>query len=67
MMDGADRMQFPNVEVLDASGLVLRCRVDGRTVGIPPLRLLPGTTIARSGDIGMLVLERSLAIELGLA
>jgi hypothetical protein len=67
MMDGADRMQFPNVEVLDASGLVLRCRVGARIVGVPPLRLLPGTTIARTADIGMLVLERTLAIELGLA
>jgi Transposase, Mutator family len=38
----------------------------GRSLGIPPLRLLPGTTIARSGDHGMLVLEREMARELGL-
>jgi len=67
MMDGADRVQFHNVEVLDASGLVLRCRVDGHIVGVPPLRMLPGTTIRRLGDRGTLVLERELARELGLA
>jgi hypothetical protein len=67
MMNGADRMQFPHVEVVDADGWKLRCRVGDKVVGIPPRRLLPGTTVGRAGDIGMLVLERTLAIELGLA
>jgi hypothetical protein len=67
MMDGSERIEFPCVEVLDGGGLVLKCRIDGKIVHVPPLRLLPGTTIRRSGDRGMLVLERSLAIELGLA
>jgi hypothetical protein len=66
-MDGADRMEIPNVEVVDGSGLVLRCRIGDKIVGVPPLRLLPGTTISRTGDRGMLVLERTLAAELGLA
>ena len=66
MMDGTERMTFPDVEVLDSSGLVLRCRLDGKIVGVPPLRLLPGTTIARAGDRGTLVLEREMARELGL-
>jgi hypothetical protein len=66
MIDGADRMEFPDVEVLDDSRLLLRCRVDGKIVGVPPLRLLRGTTIARAGDRGMLVLEREMARELGL-
>ena len=66
MMDGTERMTFPDVEVLDSSGLVLQCRLAGRIVGVPPLRLLPGTTIARAGDRGTLVLEREMARELGL-
>jgi len=67
MMNGADRIVFSDVDVIDASGLVLRCRIDGKIVGVPPLRLLPGTTIARTGDRGALVLESELARELGLA
>jgi hypothetical protein len=66
MMDGADRIAFSEVELLGASVFVLRCRVDGKIVGVPPLRLLPGTTIARAGDFGTLVLERDLACRLGL-
>src|SRR5262245_8920302 len=66
MMDRADRIVFPEVEVLDTSGLVLRYRIDGKIVGIPRLRLLPGTTIARTGDHGKLVLGREMASELGL-
>jgi hypothetical protein len=66
MMDGTDRVEFPDVEVLDAGGLVLKCRIDGKIVHVPPLRMLPRTTIRRSGDRGMLVLERTLAGELGL-
>jgi hypothetical protein len=66
MMDGADRIVIPDVEVLDAKGLVLRCRIDGKIVGVPLLRLLPGTTIAWGGERGTLALERKLASELGL-
>ena len=67
MMDGTDRMEFPDVEVVGSGGLVLRCKVCGKIVGVPPLRLLPGTTIARAGDRGTLVLEREMARDLGLA
>jgi len=66
MMNGADRMEFSDVEVLDDGGLLLRCWVDGKIVSVPPLRLLPGTTVARAGDRGMLVPEREMARELGL-
>jgi hypothetical protein len=65
-MDGADRMAFSDVEVLDGGGLVLKCRIAGKIVHVPPLRTLPGTTIERAGDQGMLVLEPMLAIKLGL-
>ena len=67
MMDGAERIAFSDVEVLDRGGLVLMCRIDGKVVYVPPLRMLPGTTVRYSGDRGTLVLERELARDLGLA
>jgi hypothetical protein len=67
MMDGTNRMEFLQVEVVNASGWELWCRVGDKVVGISPHRLLPGTTIGRSGDIGTLVLERTLAMALDLA
>jgi hypothetical protein len=44
----------------------MRCRIRDQIVGVPPLRLLPGTTIRWSGDRGMLELEREMASALGL-
>jgi len=67
MMDGTTRVEFNDVEVLDAGGLLLTCRVSDQIVLVPRLRVLPGTTIRRSGDRGRLVLEQDLARELGLA
>jgi hypothetical protein len=67
MMDGTRRVEFNDVEVLDAGGLLLTCRVSDQIVLVPRLRALPGTTIRRSGDRGRLVLEQDLARELGLA
>jgi hypothetical protein len=55
-MVNGDRWEFSNAEVVDDSGLVLRCRIEGRVVGIPPLRLLEGTEIRHKGDRGRLVL-----------
>ena len=66
MMDGATRVEVTNVEVLDAGSLVMKCRVGEKILFVPPLRLLPGTTIRRIGDNGKLVLEQDLARELGL-
>jgi len=67
MMDGAERVELSGVEVIDAGGLVMKCRIDGKVVFVPPLRVLRGTTIRRLGDRGTLVLEAELARELGLA
>jgi hypothetical protein len=39
-------------------------RVGTRTVGVPPRRMLAGTTIARSGDRGRLILPREVALGL---
>jgi hypothetical protein len=66
MVDTTKRVELSDVEVLNPSGLVLRCRVGHRIFGIPPLQMLPGTEIQRSGDRGRLVLPLNVAEELGL-
>ena len=67
MIDGSQRVELLNVVVVDARRLVMRCRVGEKEVWVPPLRVLPGTQIKRTGDIGRLVLPHDLAVELGLA
>ena len=65
MMDGSDRVTFDDVQVL-SDGVILSCRVGKKVVWVPPQRMLPGTTIARRGDRGRLVLSREVALNLGL-
>lgn len=67
MTDGTERIEIENVEVLDPSGLLMRCRVGDKVVGVPPLRILPGTQIRWKGDRGRLVLPLDVAVNLGLA
>jgi hypothetical protein len=55
-----------SVEVIEHDDLALRCRVAGRIVAVPPLRISAGTTVAYAGDRGWLVLPRDVAIQLGL-
>ena len=66
-MNGSGRVTFEDVEVTrDGGGIILSCRVGKKMVGVPPRRMLPGTTIARTGDRGRLVISRELALNLGL-
>ena len=66
MIDGSQRVEFRDVEVVRDTSLILICRVGTKTVGVPPRRMLPGTEIARPGDRGRLVLPREVALNLGL-
>jgi hypothetical protein len=69
MLDDTDRgvpCTFDNVEVIESAGVVLWCRVAGRVVGVPLLRILPGTTVRRRGDRGVLVIPAEVAATLGL-
>jgi len=66
MMDGTDRMQFADVEVLADNQAVLLCRVNSKLVSIPLGRMLPGTTVRQQGDRGTVVLTREVAAMLGL-
>jgi hypothetical protein len=65
MVDGSDRVTFEDVEVT-RDGVILCCRVGRKVVWVPPKRMLPGTTIAHTGDRGRLVLAREVALNLGL-
>ena len=66
MEDGAQRVEFTDVEVVSANNLILMCRVGNRTVAVPVRRILSGTDVARAGDRGRLVIGRELALNLGL-
>ena len=67
MIDGETRVEFEDVEVLDGSGLVLRCRVGDTIIWVPPLRDSLRNRDSSYGRPGRLVLPHDLAIELGLA
>ena len=65
MRDGSWSVTFENVEVVRRGDLVLMCRVGQKIVGVPPRRMLSGTTIL-TVDRGRLVLAREMALNLGL-
>jgi len=58
--------EFRGVEALENTGLVLRCRVADKVVAVPLLRILPGTTVHRSGDLGVLIVPAEVAEDLRL-
>ena len=65
-MNERDGVILRDVEVVDKTDLRVICRVGDRTIKIPPLRILEGTTIRSPGDRGVLILPRDVAEELGL-
>jgi len=66
MIDGTQRVEFSDVDVLASTDFVMRCRVAGKVVGVPALKTLPGTDVSRRGDRENLVLPLELAQKLGL-
>jgi len=66
MIDGSQRVEFDDVEIVRATAIILMCRVGMRIVAVPPRRTLPGTTVRRMGDRGRLILPREVALNLGL-
>jgi len=66
MAEGAQRIEFNNVKVVRDTEWILMCRVGTKDVGVPRRRMLAGTTIARRGDRGRLILTRELALSLGV-
>jgi len=66
MIDGAQRVEFMDVQVLAATDFTLMCRIGRKFMGVPALKTLPGTDIVRRGDRGRLILLRDVAAKLGL-
>jgi hypothetical protein len=66
MIDGAQAVEFMGVEVLAATDFTLMCRIGRKFIGVPALKTLAGTDIARRGDRGRLILPRDVAAKLGL-
>jgi hypothetical protein len=66
MIARSQQVEFDNVEVVRETTVILMCRIGTRTVAVPALRMLPGTTVARLGDRGRLILPREVALNLGL-
>lgn len=67
MTGDANRAEFAEVEVLKADNRIVMCRVGRKVVGIPPRRMLPGTTLVpEAGARGRLVISREMALNLGL-
>jgi len=66
MNNGAQRVEFTDVEVVSANSLILMCRVGNRMVAVPARRILPGSEVSRAGDRGRLIIGRELALNLGL-
>jgi len=62
---GSWSVTFENVEVVRREDRVLMWRVGQKIVGVPPRRMLSGTTIL-TVDRGRLVLAREMALNLGL-
>jgi hypothetical protein len=66
MSDGSAGVMFEDVVVIRRTDVVVICRVGMKVVAVPPLRMLPGTTISGTGALGRLVLPREVALNLGL-
>jgi hypothetical protein len=66
MMDGSDRVEVADVQVVSANDYILTCRIGPRVVAVRLRTLLPGTEIKAEGDRGLLVLTRATAVSIGL-
>jgi len=61
-----DTIEIRGVTVMRQTDVALLCRMGNQDCWIAPTQLQPGSTIARQGDVGILVLERAYAVEHGL-
>ena len=59
-------VELQNVKVVAESVLGLCCRITGRDHWIAPHRLLTGSTVARFGDRGIIIVARQFAEERAL-
>lgn len=59
-----DTIEIRGVTVERQTDRGLLCRIGSQRRWIAPTMLQPGSTVAREGDVGIIVLERPFAVEL---
>ena len=65
--DHGECMEFADVQVIRDTGLIWLFLIDGKEVGVPPLLVLAGSTVAwPRARRGKLIIPKSLAVTLGL-
>ena len=66
-MEYEDTVEIRGVTVLRQADGALLCRMGTQHRWIAPIQLRPGSTVADQGDVGIIILGRSFAVEQGLA
>ena len=61
-----DTIEIRGVTVMGQTELALLCRMGKQHRWIAPTHFQPGSTVARQGDMGTIVLKRPFAVEQGL-
>jgi hypothetical protein len=61
-----DTIEIRGVTVVQQRDAELLCRMGIQERWIAPIQLQPGSTVARQGDVGTIVLKRPFAVEHGL-
>ena len=61
-----DTIEIRGVTVMRQTDVALLCRMGNQHRWIAPTQLQPGSTVARPGDVGIVVLKRPFAVEQGL-
>ena len=61
-----DTIEIRGVTVVQQTDTQLLCRMGNQERWIAPRQLQPGSTVARQGDVGTIVLKRPFAVEHGL-
>jgi len=65
-MQYEDTIEIRGVTVMRQTEVALLCRMGNQHRWIAPTELQPGSTVARQGDVGIVVLKRPYAVEHGL-
>jgi len=65
-MQYEDTIEIRGVTVIRQTDAALLCRMGHQDRWLAPTQLQPGSTVARRGDAGIIVLKRPFAVEQGL-
>ena len=61
-----ETIEIRGVTVMRQTDVALLCRMGNQHRWIAPTQLQRGSTVARQGDVGIIVLKRPFAVEQGL-